>query len=177
MDLCPCQLKKMSSDQLRELVEAALRVLSQRTPIQIGAAIDNTAGTYEEVELLRRLQKCLAEFNPSRAFDFEADLNTLDQRLNNGLVTPEEIDDFSTCLEDAINDQLLDIPYLYFGTSDYEPGLWGFWPALDSLDEDADLNGSFVIKTSDLPQFLAHVNDHGNVTLYRVHLEEVWSVV
>lgn len=177
MDPCPCQLRKMSSDRLRELVEAALRLLSQRTPVQIGPAIDNTAGTYEEVELLRRLQKCLAEFNPGRAFDFEAELTILDRRWKDGQANPEETDDLITQLEDAINDQLLDIPYLYFGISDYEPGLWGFWPALESLDEDADLHGNFVIKTSDLPQFLAHVNDHGNVTVYRVYLEEVWSVV
>jgi hypothetical protein len=170
-------MQTMPTDQLRELVDAALRLLAQRQPALIGVAIDNTAGVYSEIELLRRLHACLAELDPGGAFDWEFELTALDRAWTEGQVDPEEADDFVTRLEDAINDQLLDVPYLYFGTSDHEPGLWGFWPALESLEEDADLQGSGLIKTSDLPQFLAHVNDHGNVTLYRVHLEEVWSVV
>lgn len=167
----------MPSEQLRELVDTALRMLSQRMPVTIGIAIDNTAGVYRDIDLLRRLQEILAELDPGGAFDFDVELTALARREEHCQVEPEDTDDFITRLEEAINDQLLDVPYLYFGTSDHEPGLWGFWPALDSLEEDDDIQGSGVIKTNDLPQFLAHVNDHSNVTLYRVHLEEVWSVV
>lgn len=177
MELDLCQLKKMPTDQLRELVDTALRILSDRKPVEIGVAIDNTAGVYLEAEIPRRLLECLAELDPGGAFDFEMELTTLARREEHGQAEPEEIDDLISRLEEAINDQLLDIPYLYFGTSDHEPGLWGFWPAMDSLEEDADIPGSGMIKTSDLPSLIAHVNDHGNVTLYRVHLEEVWAVV
>lgn len=172
-----CRIDQLNSDQLREVVEKALRQLAVRNRVTIGVAIDNSAGTYRDMDLLRRLQDCLLELDPANAADFEAELEDLQMSTDGGQDQPEVVDELINRLEEAINDHLLDTPYLYFGTHDHYPGLYGFWPDLDSLEEDASLSDPTVIKVGETPEFIAHVNDHGNVTLYRVHLEEVWAVV
>lgn len=172
-----CQLAQLQEDQLREVIEAALRLLKRRQGWEIGVAIDNSAGAYTDLALLGRLQDCLETLNPAEAANFESELEEIRERDENGQGEPEWLDELIDRLEDAINDQLLDVPYLHFGVHEHYPGLWGFWPSLDTLDEDAGADGGQVIKVNELPQFIAHVNDHGNVSLYRVHLEEVWAVV
>lgn len=79
-------------------------------------------------------------------------------------------------LIDALNEYAPD--YCHFGASEGDGADFGFWPSIDSLEEDAR-NEDRVLKVDagDEPDFFMSVNDHGNVTLYRVTLEEVWSVV
>lgn len=117
----------------------------------------------------------------------------------------EELADIADILIDALND--LAPPYTTFGAHYGDGASFGFWPSLDSLEEDASY-GDGVLKVSDLSEvpddatgYVMHVNDHGNVTLYEIeipsgttsvdsqgrpwtafrvasdHLNEVWSVV
>lgn len=79
------------------------------------------------------------------------------------------------------------LPYMRFDRS--PEGEYGFWPDLETLEEDAS-NGDGVIKVTagdawpplwtsegrDL-NFVVEVNDHGNVTLYSRRRVEVWSCV
>ena len=167
----------LDMDQCRELVSRMLGRLVYLNPIKPGVVIDNSAGVYREPELLRRLHDVLVGLSALSAAEFEPEVAEVEDSWEEGLIQPEEADDLMDRLEDAINDQLLDVPYLHFGTHDHEPEVWGFWPALDSLEEDSSIQGGGVIKTGELPSLIAHVNDHGNLTLYRVYLEEVWAVV
>jgi hypothetical protein len=78
-------------------------------------------------------------------------------------------------------------PYCYFGTHDGDGSDFGFWFSPDAF-EDACCDGE-VLKVGDLSEipthlprgveYVAMVNDHGNVTLYtpRVEVSEVWAIV
>lgn len=77
-------------------------------------------------------------------------------------------------LLDALND--LAPPYTYFGSNEGDGADFGFWPAIDSLEDDARMTDD-VIKVDSTPSYIMQVSDHGNVTLYEVTLKEVWGCV
>lgn len=83
-------------------------------------------------------------------------------------------------------------PYTFIGSSEGDGALFGVWPALESLTEDAvwlnkataDNDVIRVDDTGHVPVrfsgYVMQVSDHGNVTLYaatRGRLREIWSVV
>lgn len=70
-------------------------------------------------------------------------------------------------------------PYCYFGNVEGDRADYGFWPHIESLEEDAhyQIEVLKVSDTSEVPSYVMHVNDHGNVTLYRVELIEEWACV
>lgn len=77
-----------------------------------------------------------------------------------------------------LNDDLFDAmqiiapPYTYFGAHEGDPADFGFWPDVDSLQE--DIRQGFIMQRDDLsdPDIVRHtgtvaiVNDHGNLSLY-----------
>ena len=72
-------------------------------------------------------------------------------------------------------------PYAYFGAHPSDRAEYGWWLS-DSFNEDFD--GLKVDDTSEVPDDysgeVAHINDHGNVTLYAAHegkLTEIWALV
>jgi hypothetical protein len=76
-------------------------------------------------------------------------------------------------------------PYCFVGFHEGDGSDLGVWPAIESLEDDARY-GDEVIKVDDLagidgrvPRFAMLVNDHGNVTLYRLKLvaEPIWDCV
>lgn len=69
--------------------------------------------------------------------------------------------------------------FCYFGAHEGDGADFGFWPSIESIEEDED-----VLLCSDrypdgvpVPSYIMFTNDHGNVTLYRVKLEKVWGCV
>ena len=86
-------------------------------------------------------------------------------------------------LFDAMND--IAAPYTYFGATEGDGSDFGFWPAIESLEEDSryDENIQKVNDLSDIPtptpEFIMLVNDHGNVSLYRTKFETelIWDCV
>ena len=69
-------------------------------------------------------------------------------------------------------------PYAYFGAIEGDGADYGFWPCVEELMTDRDRDE--VLDLDNLPEFVAEVNDHGNVSLYRrEHLEYklVWAIV
>ena len=70
-------------------------------------------------------------------------------------------------LQDALNE--LAPPYVYFGTIEGDGSDFGFWPALDSI-QDAIADNELP-RAGDVPKnytgLAIDVNDHGNVTLFR----------
>ena len=80
-------------------------------------------------------------------------------------------------LSDALNEHA---PVLcYFGAHPGDGSDFGFWPCEDL--EDALMNSMDDIMPmgpmEDMPEYIMKTNDHGNVTMYRVHLVEEWSCV
>ncbi len=75
-------------------------------------------------------------------------------------------------------------PYCSFGPHLDDGSDFGFWP-FDDLEIAVQENGARIVAdTSEVPaDFIGdvvHVNDHGNVTLYRARrgaLTEIWSIV
>lgn len=76
--------------------------------------------------------------------------------------------------------------YCYFGAHEGDGSDYGFWPSLDSLDEDT--RSGEVLKVNDLSDVprgycgtIMQVSDHGNVELYarskRGKLKSLWSCV
>lgn len=77
-------------------------------------------------------------------------------------------------LMDSLNDFAPE--YTHFGAHEGDGADFGCWPSWYSLKEDARC-GSGVLVVDGVPSYLQDVNDHGNVTLYRVEVTEVWSIV
>jgi len=80
-------------------------------------------------------------------------------------------------LVDALNEYAP--AYAYFGAHEGDGADFGFWPRIDALEETARYKPNEVLKLNagDEPSYIMSVSDHGNVTLYRVTLEEEWSCV
>ncbi len=57
---------------------------------------------------------------------------------------------------------------------EFNEGDFGLYPDLSAGDGDETV---LWVDAGYLPEFVRHVNDHGNVTLYRVTLVEEWSLV
>jgi hypothetical protein len=87
---------------------------------------------------------------------------------------PEFIDEIVSELCDILNDYAPD--FCYFGAHEGDGSDFGFWPDFDRMT-DAVLEGEMLRAEGSLPEFAQIVSDHGNVALYRVKLEEVWSCV
>ena len=82
-------------------------------------------------------------------------------------------------LHDALDGHAL--PYCYFGAIEGDGAEFGFWPCIESLEQDAfncpacPMDVLKVNDTVEVPSYVMRVNDHGNVTLYRVELIEEWA--
>lgn len=95
-------------------------------------------------------------------------------------------------LNEFLNERLWDAmqevapPYAWFGAHEGDGSDYGFWPSVESLDEDAR-DGDTVAKVGagdpwpEMAKSVAYVmevTDHGNVTLrHRSNGREIWSVV
>jgi hypothetical protein len=86
-------------------------------------------------------------------------------------------------LWDALNKYAA--PYCYFGAHPGDGADFGFWPAMESLEEDARYGEVLKVSdTAELPKgysgIAMQVSDHGNVTVYqcnRGRKRELWSCV
>lgn len=74
-------------------------------------------------------------------------------------------------------------PYTYLGCLEGDGADFGVWPNFDSLEESScdgpvatEFDGE-VLRVGWIPSYLSEVSDHGNVTLYKVTVEKVWSTV
>tara|TARA_Y100000310_G_scaffold91690_1_gene89131 strand:- start:939 stop:1358 length:420 start_codon:yes stop_codon:yes gene_type:complete len=64
--------------------------------------------------------------------------------------------------------------YTHYG-NDGEAGAFGLWPDVEGTEE--QWTDDSIVHATEAPEYIRVVNDHGNVTLYKVTLAEVWSVV
>jgi len=73
-------------------------------------------------------------------------------------------------------EELNPLPFTHFGAHEGDGAMFGFWP--NDPNDIADFSdGVMKVNAGAKPEFILSVNDHGNVTLFRVELQEVWSIV
>jgi hypothetical protein len=112
-------------------------------------------------------------------------LGDIEQRMESvpDYFESEEADRDLETLFDLLND--FAPPYCHFGAHEGDGSDYGFWPSLDSLNEDMEDGAVLKVDAGDewpnpLPEgieYVAEVNDHGNVTLFTPDGSEVWSIV
>jgi hypothetical protein len=138
-------------------------------------------GTLRPEDLIPTFADELARLNPSHP-------SIVDARAMDAETDPyaaEMVDE----LIDALNDYAPD--YCYFGAHPGDGADFGFWLSEDWQQQAEDDGVLFVADLAEVPDdyagMVAHVNDHGNATLYAYdgtnhaigkHApREVWSVV
>lgn len=118
---------------------------------------------------------------------FAWELSTLARRAGRIREFSELIKDARTKPDDDVVNDLVDAlqefapPYGYFGAHPGDGSDYGFWMYEDMQ---SDFDGLQVSDTSEVPRGYSgevlHVNDHGNMTLYRYargRAYEVWGIV
>jgi hypothetical protein len=101
-----------------------------------------------------------------------------DEEMENMLV-----DDLLSEAQGALAE--LALPYQYFGTLAGDGADFGFWFDRDSFDQDVHDGNVWKLPAGEpwpkplngRPDYIAEVNDHGNITLYTRRHREVWSLV
>ena len=74
----------------------------------------------------------------------------------------DEASDIIDELQDALG--IYAPPYCYFGTTEGDGSDFGFWPAMESIDDLPRVESSDEAR--ELGEDCAFVNDHGNVTVF-----------
>ena len=101
-----------------------------------------------------------------------------------GYYDSEQANNDCTVLFDILDAHCPD--YCTFGAHEGDGSDYGVWPCLDALRDDPDVHqspnlpGEDKAETWAAPKYWAHVNGHGNATLYRRagnRWVECWSVV
>lgn len=141
-------------------------------------------GTLRVVDLAKTfadlLETCMTQYEWFGMMDQETAFK--DYRVNIALVrynlenlTEEEVesaDGMAWFVNEYAPDALTDFcpPYVMFGSHVGDGSDFGFWPDVETLQEDMrDAGEDF--------EYRVDINDHGNVTLYAPDGREYWSVV
>ncbi len=137
---------------------------------QIGSV---SHGTMREEDLIVPFADLLAEAR-SLEWDDEAD-----EYVQDDIGTPGEV---LHALFDALGNYAPD--FCYFGAHPGDGSDYGFWVCEDAQEMVRDNGGLIVSDTSEVPEdfneYVLHVNDHGNMTLYFASagkLREIWAIV
>lgn len=156
-------------------------------PAQIGSIITGTYRNQDVIPaLLDALQDLKAE-DPNEVSHYEAIFNryALGTRDPHHLEEDDpwwdspEADNLRSDLEEAL--ETFAPPYCYFGSNEGSESDLGFWPDLDTAQEELQtVIDPAMLDEVDGSEALV-VNDHGNVTLYArgsdLEWHEVWSIV
>lgn len=153
-------------------------------------------GTMRPEDLIPTFMDVFREYAPGLVRDLELEEPIYDDSAEE-YIDPEAASEFVDRLFDALRS--IAAPYTYFGASKGDGADYGFWPSLESLEEDARYHDG-VIKVNDGDEweyvddgrivvnggrcglapidYVMSVSDHGNVTLYDAHTrKEIWGVV
>ena len=76
-------------------------------------------------------------------------------------------------------------PFSYFGAHEGDGADYGFWPAIDALEDAArygevlkiDAGDDWPDDIDDDIEYVAEITDHGNITLFDRDHNEIWSIV
>lgn len=146
-----------------------------RDKIEVGCIVDHGRDTAENTMVAvidyAIEQGYTTDFDYKGAARQSQEDNTNDGRLSSYL---EELVDEEDTAIDWLNECVADgddltPPFAYF-SNDGEVGAFGLWI-------DAETATLELPNVEELPEHAVEVNDHGNVTLYKLQLVPVWSVV
>jgi hypothetical protein len=142
--------------------------------IQLGSIIN---GTLRKEDLIPTFIYELLQLDSDNSLGLE-----LQNKIDNGDYDFDSEDagyDIEAIMDEFEN--LMNIPYVYFGTLDDDPTDFGWWV---DVPEPNDFDGMIVEDLSEVPDnydgLVMHVNDHGNTTLWESeegNMTELWSVV
>ena len=128
-------------------------------------------GTLRPTDLLDAFSNALDNISPGHPLVVQT-ISYLD------LDDADDIDG-ATYLLDELQEALQELcpPYVYFGAHPGDPADFGFWPDMDSLECDMDgvepdNNGDYI-----LDGLRVTVSDHGNIEVYDLAGNSLWSVV
>lgn len=132
--------------------------------------------TMRNQDLIPAFLKCLVT---NKGYGcFSQDLREIHTRIKE--MTDTELDTYCDTEEatwdlEALHDALNDIapPYCYFGGHPGDGSDYGFWPAYDA---NSDFDDDDLLQVDTLPSYILQVSDHGNMELYKVTCESVWSI-
>lgn len=150
-------------------------------------------GTMKPEDLIPAFLNELEELAPEKAKEIKKDVDKLqieDDGYGELYNAKDNVDNMSSRelagfilddLFDALNDMCE--PYFYFGSHPGDGADCGFW-----FDEDAFYNAiqdGDIVTLEDIPEFpydtdaeyIAVINDHGNITLYTMYGKKVWAIV
>lgn len=138
----------------------------------IPAFLDELASLQLSREDRFKIQRIAKELTCPRYFDADAECKDNIEHWPS-----EDLDDLFTTLNDYCP------PYCYFGATEGDGSDYGCWPSTDALEGDSDVYSSSDSPDGPAPNgqfFWLHINDHGNMTLYRRagnRWIQVWGVV
>lgn len=145
-----------------------------------------STGTLREPDLLRAFAASLYDLQKDTGDRLEmcAEAERIADALDDNPDDTGYQDDAAGMLED-LQDALQEYapPFCYFGAHEGDGADFGFWPSHDAIrdaihdDEILEVCDHRNARRRDMPQYVYHINDHGNATLYRIELVEEWSIV
>jgi len=151
-----------------------------------------SSGTMRVQDLIPAFMGVLEQYAPEKAETLKDDHDEifawLDADEDEQDNEPDVADDADIFLNESLWDALSELapPFVYFGSNPGDGADYGFWPSIESIDEAARFQDG-LIKVSagdewpedlDGIDYVAEVNDHGNITLFDANTEEeIWSAV
>lgn len=156
---------------------------------QLGSISSGTLRTEDLLETFADELECLVRQH-GWLYDDDSGVKKL---MRDATEADPETEDAASIVDDLIN-ALNEYapPYATFGAHEGDGADFGFWPVMDTLDEDCRYGDVLKIDAGDeIPgdfdgEYVVAVTDHGNVTLYERNDErlrgesawiEVWSTV
>lgn len=147
-----------------DLLEAFADALDTLTKRAVDAAELSGSDARDAFKLILEAEECVAELDTLESVPLnDPDVSSAHERAG----------DLIEALTDALGEYAP--PYCYFGAHEGDGSDFGFWYMPDALDE-AERDGE-LIKAECVPEFVAVISDHGNMTLYRVTATELWGIV
>ena len=156
-------------------------------PFQLGSISHGTLRTEDLLEAFADVLNSLDKTNPLIA---EAlDLIAIGDKWNDhDEPTIDWTDDQEESAFILVNESLPDAlqelcpPFIYFGTLEGDGSDFGFWPDIESLEEDLEYNGRPMLGDSEYTHLddaglLVHINDHGNVSVFDQQGNLLWDCV
>lgn len=140
-----------------------------------------SSGTMRTEDLLETFADMLETLDPSATAQI-AEARSIDSGSERADHLLEELFEALDCFSP---------PYAYFGAHEGDGACYGFWPSMDSLEDDVRCDEVCKIEAGDdVPadftgDYVMSVSDHGNVALYervpagvtKCPWQEVWSIV
>jgi hypothetical protein len=156
-------------------------------PFQLGSISHGTLRTQDLLEAFTDVLNSLDKTNPliAEALDLIAigdkwnghDEPTIDW-------TDDQEESASILVNESLPDALQELcpPFVYFGTLEGDGSDFGFWPDIESLQEDLEYNGRPMLGDSEYTHLddaglLVHISDHGNVSVFDQQGNLIWDCV